>query len=654
MTSVCYGRGWSDLWAISSLLNLTADLRASKQKSVVILKGIAADLNFEGYQLEYADVKSPNVWNLVAPASDVPVINDVFTTWVPPYEGTFYVRLTVWDKAGNKAFDRKRVSWGLFSSITNLYKNLDLFSPNGDGVRDTFELHYRVLEPAHLEFYIYDKDNNLITTFIRDYTSPIDDFIAWDGRDSSGRIAPDGKYKIKVFDYEFFVEVDNTPPDVNLLISSINQHPEYLYLYVNLVGHAFDGNLKDWFIEFGEGDNPREWFEFMKGNDLIVKRDEFGNPILNPVEDITIKNLGREAIEWLVGKKLRITAEDFAGNRSATITNPLEERIILYIWQYKGNDYSVRLTKNQKGDFLPAIISADLAQRGQHFPQGDETIRSPIVKINVQYTDKYDSIKGEWTDWKDSQPLDNPKSGMIRLDWDNSNLDLSDVYAVRIKAVDILGQEHYSNILYSGEKFNLNAECPTLSTPPITLTAINSIFKKLNLLRFQAISLQDPDYKTWTDIEICYTYPVGYNRLETKCVKSLPVSPEIGMPEGKFSVYAPTSQFKPEMSYIFRMVGIPEGVGNYIISNQTIYPPGCEGISLDVNYQKQPNAQISVSEMLTGILPWVQASFAYDSSEENCGFISGKTIISTGITNAPKTSKRDFFNLLYPEHNWRF
>ena len=224
LTSVCYGSGsYADLWAMSSLLNLTADLRASKQKSAVILKGIAADLNFEGYQLEYADAKSPNVWNLVAPPSDVPVINDVFTTWVPPYEGTFYVRLTVWDKGGNKTIDRKRVSWGLSSSITNLYKSLEIFSPNGDGVKDTVELHYRVLEPVHLEFYIYDKDNNLITTFIRDYTSPIDDFIAWDGRDSSGRIVQDGKYKIKVFDYEFFVELDNTPPDVGIGLSPIGQ-----------------------------------------------------------------------------------------------------------------------------------------------------------------------------------------------------------------------------------------------------------------------------------------------------------------------------------------------------------------------------------------------------------------------------------------------
>jgi hypothetical protein len=66
-SSVCYGRGYQDLWTISSLLNLTADLRPKKEKTAVILKGIAADLNFEGYLLEYADTKSPDGWTPIGP-----------------------------------------------------------------------------------------------------------------------------------------------------------------------------------------------------------------------------------------------------------------------------------------------------------------------------------------------------------------------------------------------------------------------------------------------------------------------------------------------------------------------------------------------------------------------------------------------------------
>ena len=276
--SACYNSNkGSDLWAMSSLLNLTADLRIIRDKSAVILKGIAADLNFEGYALEYADAKSPDVWTPVKPPSDVPVINDVFTSWVPPHEGTFYVRLTVWDKAGNMAWDRKRFSWGIFSSITNLYKTEEIFSPNGDGVKDTVELHYRVLEPVHLEFFVYDENNNLIRTFTKDYTFPVEDYITWDGRDENGSVVDDGKYKIKVFDFEFFVEVDNTPPDVNLELSQINRvdyEDGSFGIYADLSGHAFDNNLENWVIEYGEGDNPQEWYEYKKDEDLLVAKDE--------------------------------------------------------------------------------------------------------------------------------------------------------------------------------------------------------------------------------------------------------------------------------------------------------------------------------------------------------------------------------------------
>jgi subtilase family serine protease len=162
--SVCYLRGSRDLWAMSSLLNLTADLRISRDKSGIILKGIATDLNFVGYKLEYADTNTPDGWTYITPPANVPVVNDVFTTWVPPYEGTFYVKLTVEDRAGNVAWERKRVSWGRFTSITNLKKSEEIFSPNNDETKDTVELRYRVLEPVHLEFYLLDENDTLLRT----------------------------------------------------------------------------------------------------------------------------------------------------------------------------------------------------------------------------------------------------------------------------------------------------------------------------------------------------------------------------------------------------------------------------------------------------------------------------------------------------------
>ncbi|HWR58661.1 MAG TPA: CARDB domain-containing protein, partial [Thermodesulfovibrionales bacterium] len=263
------GSSYEDIWTMSSLLNLRAALQVTSDSSAITLKGIAQDLNFEGYKLEYADTQIPDVWNLIAPPSATPFVNDIFTIWVPPYEGSFFVRLTVWDKAGNAATKNKMVSWGKSASITNLYKNRDIFSPNGDAIKDTVELYYKVLEPVHLEFNVYNSNGDLARTISKDHSIPADDHITWDGRDKSGWIVPDGKYRIKVFDFEFFVEVDNTPPDTELHLSGLMQDYDAATgfgtygIYTEISGRAVDNKLKDWIVEYGEGDNLEEWQEII-------------------------------------------------------------------------------------------------------------------------------------------------------------------------------------------------------------------------------------------------------------------------------------------------------------------------------------------------------------------------------------------------------
>jgi subtilase family serine protease len=554
-SSVCYGRGYQDLWALSSLLNLTADLNAIKEKSSVILKGIAADLNFEGYKLEYADTNTPDTWNLISPPSDMPVINDVFATWVPPYEGNFYVRLTIWDKAGNVVWDRKRISWGLSSSITNIYKSREIFSPNGDGVKDTVELHYRVLEPVHLEFTIYNANNSVIRTINKDYTSPADDYIAWDGRDGSGKIVPDGKYMIKIFDYEFFVEVDSTPPDVGILLTELMQDFDITansgssLIYTELEGHAVDANLKNWVVEYGEGDNPQEWYEYISGEDQLVGRDEDGNPVLEPIKDDTIETYFEDDIEWLVGKKLRITTEDFAGNKSTDVTDFLEEKLILHEHQWREQFEFFLLS-------MPQAIYPNLAIHRLHLLGGLETVRVPIVSMNVQY-----HSNGQWLD---STSVMNPTSGIINLEWDNSGLNQS-VDAVRVKVVDILGHERYSNtvLIEAIERFGIDI---------CNFVAFNSLDEDLKLLRIQIQSHQDVRYSQWTD----------YRVFDSSKGDTIPV--------GSFDIYPKIGEIKEGLIYQFKMVGV--GVsGNIYETDIYTYPnPDCSPItlkfSLSVNYNE--------------------------------------------------------------------
>jgi len=527
--SVC--QGFRDLWALASLLNLTASLRVSRDRSAVVLEGIAADLNFAGYTLEYADAETPDKWNLIAPPSDVAVINDVFTSWVPPHEGTFLVRLRVFDRAGNVAQDRRRVTWGLFSSITNIYKTDTVFSPNGDGVKDTAELHYRVLEPVHLEFYVLDGADNLIRTFLRDYAAPAEDRITWDGRDENGRIVPDGEYRIRVFDYEFFFHVDNTPPDVDLELSSID-----LEVSANLLGLAVDPNMKTWVVEYGQGENPQEWYKYRDGIGALGQVDQEGRRLRK-----TISSFHEDTLEFAVGKKFRMTAEDHAGNRATAVSGFLRETVVLYKWEKPdGGWYSIELGK---------VVPAEYVRPGLHLLRGFESLRLPTASMNIQYR-----LGGQWMD---AQALVDPSSGVVDLEWDNSGLELEQVDAVRIRAVDAVGAVYFSNAVFIRSFFDILTDCSSLSY----FVRIH-LFEELTLLEFQVQSQEDQRYYQWTDYRV---YDAGEGDPPPMGDFTLPLPPDLREATG----------------YRFRMIGLD--ANDDVHESKTVrYPVDCSPVKLEL------------------------------------------------------------------------
>src|SRR5204863_3891249 len=133
-------------------------------------KGTASDLNFASYVLEYSAVATPDNWQPIAPASGQPVVDDLFTTWVPPAPGNYFVRLSVEDLAGNVRRTVKRVSWAETPSITDVYRTPALISPNGDGINDAAIIHYRVLEPVHLTFEFFDSAGRRVRVITRDHS----------------------------------------------------------------------------------------------------------------------------------------------------------------------------------------------------------------------------------------------------------------------------------------------------------------------------------------------------------------------------------------------------------------------------------------------------------------------------------------------------
>ncbi|MBU0485735.1 MAG: Ig-like domain repeat protein [Proteobacteria bacterium] len=445
-TGVCAGAGYKDLWVVSSLLNLTVDLRVIKKTDYIELKGIASDLNFSSYELEYSKISEPEEWFMIRLPSGDMMVNGVMAQWVPPSDGVYNVRLTASDKAGNVLQVIKRISWAINSSIVNLYQSTDLFSPNADGVKDSVEVHYQIMDPVHLEFTILDENNNYVTSFVKDYietsSNIVSDFIVWDGRNDNGTVVQDGRYKITIFDLEFLVEVDNTPPIVSIEINQTDcgmvkdGSPALCRsTFAQINGSVSDSNLLEWVMESGQGANPQLW------NEIFPKA-------------LSINYTDYELVQN-INNKFRLSAFDKAGNKASITSDFIDEYIYLDGWRTK--DPYGNFTKDVQGNIInswltgmPYLIKDGLFDEeiiasieSPHSKPGEnhlrilETLRIPISSVYIQH--RVELI------WQDIQKLDVTGDGIWVTQWENASQ--VNAYPLRLRAVDEQGGQHFSNLL---------------------------------------------------------------------------------------------------------------------------------------------------------------------------------------------------------------
>lgn len=82
--------------------NITSPSNNTMINGTVNIIGTASDDNFNSYKLEYGSGSSPTSWTQIA-TSTSPVTNSTLASWnaTPLTDGTYTVRLTVTDKAGN-------------------------------------------------------------------------------------------------------------------------------------------------------------------------------------------------------------------------------------------------------------------------------------------------------------------------------------------------------------------------------------------------------------------------------------------------------------------------------------------------------------------------------------------------------------------------
>lgn len=414
------------LYAYESMQNLVVDLQPLRDARLggIVLKGTASDVNLANHKLEYANQKTPNDWHAITPGGTEPKLNESLANWVPPSYGTFLVRLTVNDMAGNTAQVVRHVRWSDTPAITDLVKNLDYISPNGDGVQDTLQLSYRVLEPVHLAFEIVDADGLRRRLVERDHAHGGTTFtFDWDGRDDQGRQVPDGKYVLKVLDYEFPFEVDNTPPALDLIYpvhgfelkqgAESPAAPTYLRDIVAMTAKASDALLDSVQVLRGDGVAPGNWLPDSSALVSSVVRNDKGMPEANAQTSVDylvypfrrVQVVARDKAGNVTYKTTLLGSEDalltnFDGYFSSTTPVSLVADTIKWIDPIEGRGTSV------EGSFPEAVLAAGfgkpLTYKGtakeyyeafvkQHGPlrglhlRYEDTLRSDVLRTEFQY-----------------------------------------------------------------------------------------------------------------------------------------------------------------------------------------------------------------------------------------------------------------------------
>ncbi len=454
LPETCYQQDDTHIWMMRSLMNLTADLQVRQPPGAAgyLLEGTAADLHFLRYQLDYANALDPASWTPIAPPSSTPVLDGTFTTWVPPGPGSYLVRLTVQDLAGNSRTAVRRVSSSDSPPITGLSISPGYFSPNGDGVLDTATIHYQVLQPVHLDFRFFDANGQLVRTISQDHGEVGSAFdVVWDGRGDDGNVVPDGVYTVKVLSYELFVAVDTTPPavDIDLQparecvqgIDPVSHLPVLFVAYAPALAVTIDdaSGIATQAIETGAGAAPAAWLPAVAGALTEAQFD---------------------------GHSFRASATDLAGNVTVHQVPPGPEELFLTGIATKTIDPGTGALKP-----LPPLLCAvnpqlQLAEAVTRVQVG-ESILAPISQLFVE-TQAAPMVNGQPdfdpthllpNQWQaeaitafytlgSNAPLTTIPQSQFEIDWDLKNVVPGTETAARLHAIDQSGADHWSDPFY--------------------------------------------------------------------------------------------------------------------------------------------------------------------------------------------------------------
>lgn len=148
------------------------------------------------------------------------------TSRAPP--GGCTLRLTAEDQAQNRAETQVSVEIESGGFIRQLAATPDLFSPNGDGRRETTLLQYALHRPARVRLQIRLAGGPSVRTLVDAVAQDAGAYeLAWDGRDTAGARVPDGDHvawlraespdQPEVYEEQTIrLFVDSTPPTIGV------------------------------------------------------------------------------------------------------------------------------------------------------------------------------------------------------------------------------------------------------------------------------------------------------------------------------------------------------------------------------------------------------------------------------------------------------
>ncbi len=466
--SSCFGPATdhTDTWTLRSLLNLTVELKVEyDEEGDLELRGTAADLNLDRYFMEWTETPSdPTSWQLMAPPSGDPVVDDILVSWIPPRPGLFTVRLTVVDLAGNRRQEVEQVSSTQTPTLVNLFADPSIFSVSGSSPIDRAEIFYDVLQPVVLSFQILDARDRPVRTLVRSHgDAAVGQSLVWDGRDEQGQPVADGTYRVVVLGSDLNLVVDSTPPVVAARFHARTSQPGSCHEVARLGDYRFSGSIFDperrslmprAAFQRGRLDDDRWWQDLSYQINFYPELAPFlWVPVRDPLTDI---HSPLEVVEQQL--VYRTVATDRAGNSASQVAPPERHLVLEAVGVHRAQGDGFEELPPQPS--LGSTSANDRAYPRHLFASSElrlrlaESVSDPLLQVFVDSR----SLEGDggvqpWQSTAVSQFLIPGSSDFIALPTDHASEFLWSGFGqpkaqqieLRVRAVDGAGGQWLSN-----------------------------------------------------------------------------------------------------------------------------------------------------------------------------------------------------------------